>query len=127
MDIKDGALGTVLLPLGMAVGTIVIPWISDKFFAENRLPMVIICAGVSGVTVFTFMKVEPGFAAGALLLLQDSSSMRSTVWFGHMLQTLAEEHSQEPLQECWIASHTLEHPYRPFISEAFSLTAVTGL
>lgn len=69
VDIKDGALGTVLLPLGMAVGTIVIPWISDKFFAENRLPMVIICAGVAGVTVFTFMKVEPGFAAGALLFI----------------------------------------------------------
>ena len=68
-DVKDGALGTVLLPLGMAFGTLIIPWISDKFFAKNRLPMVIICAGVAGATVFCFMKVEPGFAAGALLFV----------------------------------------------------------
>lgn len=69
VDIKDGALGTVLLPLGMAFGTFVIPWISDKLFAENRLPMVIICAAVAGATVFCFMKVEPGVLAGALLFI----------------------------------------------------------
>ncbi|MCQ4636870.1 MFS transporter [Anaerovorax odorimutans] len=69
VDIEDGALGTVLLPLGMAFGTFVIPWISDKFFSENRLPMVIICAAVSGATVFCFMKVGPGALAGALLFI----------------------------------------------------------
>lgn len=68
-DVKDGALGTVLLPLGMAFGTLIIPWLSDKFFAKNRLPMVIICAAVAGATVFCFMKMEPGFAAGALLFV----------------------------------------------------------
>lgn len=69
VDVKDGALGTVLLPLGMAFGTLIIPWISDKFFSENRLPMVIICAAVAGCTVFLFKGVEPGFAAGALLFI----------------------------------------------------------
>ena len=69
VDIEKGALGTVLLPLGMAFGTLIIPWISDKFFADNRLPMVIICAGVSGITVFFFMGVGPGAAAGALLFI----------------------------------------------------------
>lgn len=69
VDVKDGALGTVLLPLGMAFGTLIIPWISDKFFSENRLPMVIMCAGVAGVVVFFFKGVEPGFAAGALLFI----------------------------------------------------------
>lgn len=68
-DIEKGALGTVLLPLGMAFGTLIIPWISDKFFSNNRLPMVIICAAVSGATVFFFMKVEPGALAGALLFI----------------------------------------------------------
>lgn len=69
VDIEDGALGTVLLPLGMAFGTFVIPWISDKFFSDNRLPMVIICAAVSGATVFFFRTVEPGALAGALLFI----------------------------------------------------------
>ncbi|MDO4545226.1 MAG: MFS transporter [Bacillota bacterium] len=69
VDVKDGALGTVLLPLGMAFGTFIIPWISDKFFSDNRLPMVIICAVVAGATVFCFMKIEPGALAGALLFI----------------------------------------------------------
>lgn len=69
VDVKDGALGTVLLPLGMAFGTFVIPWLSDKFFSENRLPMVIICSGVAGVTVFFFRGIEPGFMSGALLFI----------------------------------------------------------
>lgn len=69
VDVKDGVLGTVLLPLGMAIGTLVIPWLSDKLFAQNRLPMVIICAAVSGVTVFMFMSVGPGLLAGALLFI----------------------------------------------------------
>ncbi len=69
VDIEEGALGTVLLPLGMAFGTLIIPWISDKFFSENRLPMVVICAGVAGVTVFFFMRVEPGALAGAMLFI----------------------------------------------------------
>lgn len=69
VDVKAGILGTVLLPLGMAFGTFVIPWISDKFFSENRLPMVIMCALVSGATVFFFAKVEPGAVAGALLFI----------------------------------------------------------
>lgn len=67
VDVKDGALGTVLLPLGMAIGTFVIPWISDKFFSENRLPMVILCALIAGIIVFLFMGIKPGVAAGALL------------------------------------------------------------
>lgn len=69
VDIEEGALGTVLLPLGMAFGTLIIPWISDKLFPTNRLPMVIICAGVSGIVVFLFRGVGPGVGAGALLFI----------------------------------------------------------
>lgn len=69
VDVKEGALGTILLPLGMAFGTLIIPWISDKFFSENRIPMVVMCGLVSGATVFCFKLVEPGFAAGALLFI----------------------------------------------------------
>ena len=67
VDIKEGALGTILLPLGMAFGTFIIPTISDKYFSENRLPMVIICAAVAGLTVFIFRGIDPGPIAGMLL------------------------------------------------------------
>lgn len=69
VDVKEGALGTILLPLGMAFGTFIIPWLSDKLFRENRLPMVIICAAIAGVTVFFFKGVEPGMMAGFLLFV----------------------------------------------------------
>ena len=67
VDVKEGALGTILLPLGMAFGTFIIPWISDKYFSENRIPLVVICAGIAGATVFFFRLVEPGALAGFLL------------------------------------------------------------
>lgn len=69
VDLKGGAMGTILLPLGMAAGTFIIPIISDKFFSSNRLPMVIICAGVSAVTVFVFMGIGPGIGASVLLFI----------------------------------------------------------
>ena len=67
VDIKEGALGTILLPLGMAFGTFIIPTISDKYFSENRLPMVIICAAAAGLTVFIFRVIDQGPIAGMLL------------------------------------------------------------
>lgn len=69
VDVKAGILGTLLLPLGMAFGTFIVPWLTDKFCPNNRLPAVIICAGISGVVVFFFMGVSPGFVAGALLFI----------------------------------------------------------
>lgn len=66
-DPKEGILGSILLPLGMAFGTLIVPWATDKFCSTNRLPAVILCAAVSGATVFLFPQVGPGAVAGALL------------------------------------------------------------
>lgn len=54
MDVKSGMVGTLLLPLGMALGTLIIPWLTDRFCPNNRLPAVLICALVSAATVFIF-------------------------------------------------------------------------
>lgn len=67
VDIKSGILGSVLLPLGMGFGTLIVPWATDKFCPTNRLPAVILCAVVSAVTVFFFPNVGPGPMAGALM------------------------------------------------------------
>ncbi|HIU25409.1 MAG TPA: MFS transporter [Candidatus Copromorpha excrementigallinarum] len=82
VDIEAGILGTVMLPLGMAIGAFVIPWISDKYFSKNRLPMVIICAAVAGATVFFFMFVGPGIGAQCLLFIAGFFiyAINSLVW-----------------------------------------------
>lgn len=66
---KDGILGSVFLPLGMAFGTFVVPMVTDKYCPNNRLPAVIACAVISGATVFGFMKVEPGMVLNILLFV----------------------------------------------------------
>ncbi|MDR2163415.1 MAG: MFS transporter [Clostridiales Family XIII bacterium] len=54
MDVKSGLVGTLWLPLGMALGTFIVPWMSDKYSPNNRLPFVLICSLVSAATVFIF-------------------------------------------------------------------------
>jgi sugar phosphate permease len=54
MNVKSGILKSVLLPVGMALGTFIVPWASDKFGKKGRLPAVVICAVVSSVSVFLF-------------------------------------------------------------------------
>ena len=67
VDIEEGIIGSVVCPLGMAVGALVIPWLSDKMWSQNRLPWVIISAAAAALTVFGFMGAQPGFVASTLL------------------------------------------------------------
>lgn len=69
MSVKDGIVGTVLLPLGMGFGTLIVPWATDKYCPTNRLPAVIICALVAGATVFAFPQVTSHAGAAALLFV----------------------------------------------------------
>ena len=66
-DIEKGIIGSVVLPLGMAFGALIIPWVSDHVWSQNRLPWVIICAGASALIVFAFMGCGPGPLAMTLL------------------------------------------------------------
>jgi sugar phosphate permease len=67
IDLKSGVFGLVMLPLGMALGTWLIPWMSDKLTPYNRLPVVIGCALISACTVFIFPNIESQMAAAAVL------------------------------------------------------------
>lgn len=69
VDIEVGIIGSVVCPLGMAAGALIIPWLSDKVWSQNRIPWVIISSLGSIVTVFGFMNTEPGLAASTLLFL----------------------------------------------------------
>ncbi|MCI8646506.1 MAG: MFS transporter [Firmicutes bacterium] len=66
-DIEEGIVGSVVCPLGMAFGALIIPWVSDKVWSQNRLPWVIISAAAAALTVFGFMGASPGFLASTLL------------------------------------------------------------
>ena len=69
VDIDAGIMGSIVCPLGMAAGALIIPWLSDKLWSQNRLPWVIISSVVSVFAVFGFMKAEPGIAASILLFV----------------------------------------------------------
>lgn len=66
-DVESGIIGSVVCPLGMAFGALIIPWVSDHVWGGNRLPWVIISAGAAAIIVFAFMGVGPGLMASTLL------------------------------------------------------------
>ena len=69
VDIEEGIIGSVVCPLGMAAGALIIPWLSDKVWSQNRLPWVIISSIASALAVLGFMNAGPGFIASALLFI----------------------------------------------------------
>lgn len=69
VDIKTGLVSTLVLPLGMAIGTLLVPWATDKLCPNNRLPAVIVSGIVAAIVVWCFFLVEPGILAQVLLFL----------------------------------------------------------
>ena len=67
VDIKAGLMSSLVIPLGMAIGTLVVPWLTDRFCPNNRLPAVILSGLVAAGTVWVFYLIQPGFLAEALL------------------------------------------------------------
>lgn len=66
-DIESGIIGSIICPLGMAAGALVVPWLSDKLWSQKRLPWVIISSIASVAAVFGFMNADPGIVAAMLL------------------------------------------------------------
>ncbi len=66
-DIEEGIIGSIVCPLGMAAGALIIPWLSDKLWSQNRLPWVVISSIASIGAVFGFMNAGPGIMATTLL------------------------------------------------------------
>ena len=67
LDIENGIIGSIICPLGMAAGALVIPWLSDRIWSQNRLPWVIISSAGAALTVFGFMNAGAGILASVLL------------------------------------------------------------
>lgn len=59
VSVTAGLLGALALPVGMGIGTLVIPWLTDKWCPENRLPAVVASALVGGVAIGVFVLLNP--------------------------------------------------------------------
>lgn len=49
---------SVILPVGMGIGTLVVPWLTDRFCAKNRLPAAIISAVVGAATTLVVFALD---------------------------------------------------------------------
>ena len=67
-DVQAGLLQSLALPVGMGIGTFVLPVITDRFCPRDRLPAVIACGAVLAVSVAAFLLLDPSSASGPVLI-----------------------------------------------------------
>lgn len=68
MDVTSGLLQSLTLPVGMGIGSLVVPWLTDKYCPENRLPAVIISALVAAAAVGCVLLTDPRRTVQAVIL-----------------------------------------------------------
>ena len=68
VDITAGLLQSLAFPVGMGIGTFVLPVLTDKFCPKDRLPAVIACGALLAVSVAAFLLLDPTTAAGSALV-----------------------------------------------------------
>lgn len=59
VDVTSGLVQSLSLPLGMGVGTIIVPWLTDRFCPDNRLSAVIFSAFTAAVIMMCFVLLSP--------------------------------------------------------------------
>ncbi|WP_338833594.1 Phosphoglycerate transporter protein [Moorella humiferrea] len=69
IPVKNGIVDSVVLPAGMAIGSFLAPWATDKIFKANRTPVVIICGLATAMTVFIFPYMKNKISATFILFL----------------------------------------------------------
>ncbi len=69
LDITSGLLQSLTLPVGMGIGTLVVPALTDRFCPNNRLPAVIVSAIVGAAAVGGIVTLDPRVMWQRVLLL----------------------------------------------------------
>ena len=59
ISVTSGLMGSLSLPVGMGIGTLVVPWMTDKWCPNNRLPAVIASALIGAVSIGGFLVLNP--------------------------------------------------------------------
>ena len=49
---------SMILPVGMGIGTLVVPWLTDRFCPNNRLPAAVISAVIGAVTTIVIFTLD---------------------------------------------------------------------
>ena len=62
ISVTSGLMGALSLPVGMGIGTLVVPWLTDKWCPNNRLPAVIASALVGAAAIGGFLLLDPTVA-----------------------------------------------------------------
>lgn len=68
MDVTDGLISSLILPVGMGVGTLVLPALSDIFWKNNRIYHVILCAVAGAAATAGFLFLDPRVPAQMTLI-----------------------------------------------------------
>lgn len=71
VSITSGLIGSLSLPVGMGIGTLVVPWLTDKWCPGNRLPAVVASSLVGAASIGAFLLFDPriGWQMGAIQLM----------------------------------------------------------
>ena len=69
MNIKTGIVGSLVLPVGMALGSFLIPWGTDRMGRNGKLYAVIACSCVAGLMAFLFPTLSTVSTAAVGLFL----------------------------------------------------------
>ncbi|MBQ0101447.1 MAG: MFS transporter [Firmicutes bacterium] len=59
IDPTSGLLQSAILPVGMGFGTFIVPWFTDRFCPNNRLPAAVISAIVAAVSIGVLLGLDP--------------------------------------------------------------------
>lgn len=59
---------SVILPIGMGVGTLVVPWLTDRFCPNNRMPAAILSAVIGAVTTMAIFWLDASQFAQMVLI-----------------------------------------------------------
>lgn len=59
ISITSGLIGSLALPVGMGIGTLVVPWMTDKWCPGNRLPAVVSSALIGAASIGAFLLFDP--------------------------------------------------------------------
>ena len=68
-DITAGLLQSLTLPIGMGIGTLIIPWLTDRLCPGNRAPAVVVSSLVAAAAIACFYFMEPG-TTGSLIAIE---------------------------------------------------------
>lgn len=59
VDVTAGLLQSLALPVGMGIGTLVVPWLTDKYCPNNRLFAAIVSGIIAAASIFGFSLLDP--------------------------------------------------------------------